>query len=147
MVRWPDDADNFIFASPTSLITVKSIEEELIKQGLIDEVKDEEDDQEDLVRVKSGLGSRSLKLNPDKDIGSTTKKVTIKALDFNWIFENNNAMSLIKMLSDNGTGDLFVTKSFSILIDFLWAQYQPRIIKFIFAPYMIYILMYAYVAS
>lgn len=120
MVRWPDDADNFIFASCTSLITVQSIEEELMNQGLIDKIKDEEDEKDDLLPIRSGIGSRSLRVDPDKDIGNPTKRVTISALDFNWIFENDNAKSLIKILADYGSGDLFVTKSFRTLIDFLW---------------------------
>lgn len=134
MVRWPDEAENFIFASPTSLISVRSIEAELIKEGLIEKIKDKEGDKEDKQVMKPGLGSRSTKLDPDKDIGNQTKRVTINALDFNWIFEKDNAKSIVMLLSEYGTGDLFVTKSFRILIDFLWKQYQSRIFKFIFVP-------------
>ena len=44
MVRWPDDKENFIFATPTSLITVESIEEELMQLGLIERLNNNEDE-------------------------------------------------------------------------------------------------------
>ena len=59
-------------------------------------------------------------MDPEKELGNQTKRVTIGVLDFNWIFEKNNAESLIILLSEYGTGDLLVTKSFKMLIDFLW---------------------------
>ena len=67
------------------------------------------------------------------------RRVTVEALDFDWLFERNNARILLSTLALDASDVALTKKSISIFISFMWSHYQPMIIKKILFPYCIYL--------
>lgn len=68
------------------------------------------------------------------------KRVQIEALDLDWLFIGDNAKILLKILASEANNSALTKKSIKIFIDLMWSKYQIAIIKFIFVPYMAYLL-------
>jgi hypothetical protein len=66
--------------------------------------------------------------------------VQIEALDLDWIFNGDNAKILLKILASDANNAVLTKKTIKIFIDLMWSKYQIAIIKFIFVPYMAYLL-------
>jgi hypothetical protein len=49
------------------------------------------------------------------------KRVQLEALDFDWIFEENNAKVLLRLLATEANNNALVKKSIKIFIDLMWA--------------------------
>jgi hypothetical protein len=75
------------------------------------------------------------------------KRVKAVALDLDWIFKHNNIKVLLKLLTNQDNSQLYATKAIRIFIDMLWIKYQPQIIKKVFLPYMIYLVLFVFLCS
>ena len=51
---------------------------------------------------------RTWDLNPEIDEESVMKRVRIEAIDFDWIFINDNVEHMINLLADNANSKLFI---------------------------------------
>ena len=51
---------------------------------------------------------RTWDLNPEIDEESVMKRVRIEAIDFDWIFINDNVEHMINLLTDNANSKLFI---------------------------------------
>jgi hypothetical protein len=68
-------------------------------------------------------------------------RVSLNAVDFNWIFEGKNCENLLGMLVKNGNKSLFKNKAIKTFINLLWKYYQPEIVRRIFFPYGCYLVV------
>jgi len=50
-------------------------------------------------------------------------RVNIEALEFDWIFKNDNAESLIGVLANLDNMQVLTTKPIKMFIDFMWSHY------------------------
>ena len=61
-----------------------------------------------------------LNFDPDEEY-ETLKKISLEALDFDWIFDGENAKNLIGLLSNYASSKkLFVQKPIQIFIELMW---------------------------
>jgi len=74
----------------------------------------------------------------DREDTDNQKQVKAKLLDFNWIFNGNNAEKFIKVLSDTDNDDIFATDSIRVMIRFLWDGYFKSITESLFYPFLVY---------
>jgi ABC-type polysaccharide/polyol phosphate export permease len=58
-----------------------------------------------------------------------------------WIFEGDNAKLLLHMLATQANNSALTKKSIRIFVDLMWSKYQAAIIKFIFVPYIAYLMV------
>ena len=59
-----------------------------------------------------------------------------------WIFYEDNSKILLEILSEGSTNEKVLTKkSIRIFINFMWKHYQSAIVKKIFFPYVLYLLL------
>lgn len=63
----------------------------------------------------------------------------VEALDFDWIFDEDNTENFVKLLNDKGSTQLYGQSSIKVFIELMWDIFQTRIIKFQFIPYCIYL--------
>ena len=59
-----------------------------------------------------------------------------------WLFEKNsdNAETLITILADESTSDaIYVKEPIRLFIALMWVKFKPRIIVFVFLPYILYL--------
>jgi len=75
------------------------------------------------------------------------QRVAIEAVDFDWIFRDDNAKTLILLLTQFGRKKLYKAESLRIFIELMWQYYQPAIIKWVFIPYLVYMITMIYIAS
>ena len=74
--------------------------------------------------------------------GEGQVRLNIEALEFNWIFEGNNAADLIRLLAGLKSNTVFTKKSIKMFIDFMWNEYfWIAIVKKVFIPYVIYLIL------
>ena len=104
-VPWDDDMEEIVFASHTSIIWQDLLLDQIEANGVsfvrpekaqshsrTIQVNDNTSD-----RIKKMLGFKSIKLKYVLDSGSlqnddnTLKRVKIEALDFDWVFQGDNA--------------------------------------------------------
>lgn len=159
-VPWDDDLNEFVFPSHTSIISKQLIIDELKKQGIGEgevpvEVKktqkvslfeEKKDDSMTLRKriIKKKKDFRSVVLEATFDTGlpdgqKPLKRVKVEALDMDWIFMGDNCKVLLKLLATEANNQVLVKKSIKTIVDLLWKNYQPVIIKYIFMPYLIYL--------
>jgi len=68
------------------------------------------------------------------------KRVSVEALDMDWIFLGDNCRVLLRLLATEANNQVLVKKSIRTIVDLLWKYYQPVIIRRIFCPYLIYLI-------
>jgi hypothetical protein len=51
------------------------------------------------------------------------KRVQISALDFDWIFQENNASTLLSLLANDANNEVLTKRSIKIFIDLMWGHY------------------------
>lgn len=73
---------------------------------------------------------------------SSLRQVKAKILDFNWIFNGDNAEKFIKTLSDTDNDAIFATESIRVLIRFLWDGYFDVITTTLFYPFVVYFIAF-----
>lgn len=101
----------------------------------------------EIIEQKKAL--RPLKLAKEFDAGlaegeEPLKRVTVEALDFDWLFENENAKTLLQLLASDANSSTLTRKSIKIFIELMWEHYQPAISKYMFFPYCIYLCIINY---
>lgn len=75
------------------------------------------------------------------------KRVTIECLDLDWVFSGDNAKILLSVLASEANNAALTKKSIRIFVDLMWSHYQSAIIKFIFVPYMAYLIVLSMLAG
>ena len=90
---------------------------------------------------------RSQILNAEDKDESIVKRVSVEAIDFDWIFLGENAESFLKLLTQQNQGRLFIQNSIRIFIELLWQKYQQAIVMKIFVPYLTYMFLFVYLTS
>ena len=68
------------------------------------------------------------------------KRVLVQASDMDWLFKDNNARLLLSMLANDANPLILKMKPVKMFIEILWTEYQPLIIRMVFAPYILYLL-------
>jgi len=71
---------------------------------------------------------------------SKNKRVMVRVLDFDFLFQNENSNSMITVLSQ-ANSKVLTRKSIKAFVKLMWQEYQPAIIRKVFSPYLIYLLM------
>ena len=64
-----------------------------------------------------------------------------------WLFIDQNARKLLELLSDGANPSVLVKSSIRIFVDLMWSQYKPNIIKYIFWPYIWYLVILSYMSG
>ena len=65
-----------------------------------------------------------MKFEYDKDdSGIAVTRLSVSIVDFDWIFEPDNAKNFMLMLSRDAKKELFVTCQLRTFIKFMWQQY------------------------
>ena len=59
-----------------------------------------------------------------------------------WLFVKDNASQVLGMLGD-ANAKVLTKKSIKIFVNLLWTYYQPAIVKWIFLPYVAYLIFLA----
>jgi len=70
------------------------------------------------------------------------KRVTIKGIEFDWIFQGNKAESFLKDLSESENIHIFGQDIIRDIILFQWKYFKRVIIWKLFLPYMIYFMLF-----
>ena len=167
-VPWKDELSYLQFASHTSIISRELISNNLRDQGIDvpegtkksksrnDGGEEEEEGNDKFSKRKRILDSkgntRVAVLNQEFDYGLEDgevplKRVQIESLDFDWLFEGQNAATLLKILAQDANQECFTKKSISVFIDLMWSKYQSAIIYRIFMPYVIYLTTLCYITA
>lgn len=90
---------------------------------------------------------RDFEISEELDDESLVKRVKIEAIDFDWIFNGDNCKKMINILADNADSNVLVQKSVRVFINLIWTEFQPKIIRRIFVPYIIYLLAFMQLSS
>ena len=64
------------------------------------------------------LRSQTLKFDDKEE--SHNRRVSIQAIDFDWIFTDNNAENFILLLAKHAESKLLIQKSIKTFIDLIW---------------------------
>ena len=91
--------------------------------------------------LKNTIFSKCIKYETITD-QSPFKRVTTQALDFDWIFEEDNATRFVKILNNSADDKFLDKKSIKVLIELLWNYYKPIIVGSEFMPYCIYTILW-----
>ena len=75
------------------------------------------------------------------------KRVQIEALDLDWIFQGDNAKTLLKILASDANNAALTKKTIKIFVDLMWSKYQQAIIRYIFIPYIAYLVCLSQLAG
>lgn len=75
------------------------------------------------------------------------KRVTVEALDFDWIFECENAKTLLAILANDASDLALTRRSIRIFIQLMWSKYQSKIIYYIFYPYCLYLFIICFLSG
>ena len=75
------------------------------------------------------------------------KRVQIECLDLDWVFDGDNSKILLSVLASEANNAALTKKSIRIFVDLMWSKYQSAIIKFIFVPYMAYLIVLSMLAG
>ena len=78
---------------------------------------------------------------------SLVKRISVEAIDLDWIFMNDNSENLIMLLQNYGKGEIFNSKVLRIFIDIIWTKYQPQLIIWVLIPFIIYLYCFVVLAS
>lgn len=101
--------------------------------------------QSNLKSAKDFSAFRKFKLDAEFDTGlpegqTPLRKVSVKALDMDWLFENNNANTILNVLaSEESNPKVLTQEAIQVFLDLTWEVYQPAIIKKVFIPYLFYL--------
>ena len=86
----------------------------------------------------------SWNLNSELDEQITKKRITLEALDFDWIFNEGNVDNLVAVLNSSPKNAIYATKSLRVFITLIWDEYWSYIVGCVFFPYIIYMLLFVY---
>lgn len=75
------------------------------------------------------------------------KRVVVEALDFDWLFENDNAKVMVQLLASEANNVTLTKKTIKVFIELMWDTYQPEIVRYMFVPYLCYLILISYVGG
>ena len=58
-----------------------------------------------------------------------------------WLFDHNNAETLIEMISDVQGKEALTTPPVRHFVSMMWSRFQPRIVAYVFVPYLVYLFL------
>ena len=64
-----------------------------------------------------------------------------------WLFDHNNAEVLIEMISQVQGKEALTKPPVRYFVSMMWSRFQPRIISYVFVPYLIYLGMICYLSG
>ena len=73
--------------------------------------------------------------------------MSIEALDFDWLFQNDNCKTLLEVLANDANSIVLTRHSIKVFVELMWEYYQPAIMKYMFLPYIIYLVIINYNAG
>lgn len=132
VVQVPDDIQEQNFAHHTCLITEKTLSKLFLGDQAPQDTGTSEPEE---VVDPSVLRPYVLPLEGLEE-ESSMKRVSLKAIDFDWIFKGQNAEMFLKLLTTTGSGKLLIQPPIKIFVQMLWDLYRPRIIANHFIPYL-----------
>ena len=122
--------------------------------------KDEEDDEaevnDNFMQALLGVGDEAEEgpakyieeeveaLTTDREDASNLRQVEAKLLEFNWIFSGQNAAKFVSALAETDNDEIFATQQVRVLIEFLWVGYREAILKQLFYPFVVYMIMFSF---
>ena len=66
------------------------------------------------------------------------RAVTVKAIEFDWIFNNTQGYHFLESLSETESIDIFGVELIVTILNFLWGFYKWKIIYFYLFPFLLY---------
>lgn len=69
---------------------------------------------------------------------SNLKQVEAKILDFDWVFNGNNASTFLSALGNTENDEIFACAQVRVFIEFLWQDYYKAIMRSLFIPFLFY---------
>lgn len=75
------------------------------------------------------------------------KKLDIKAIEFDWIFNKTEGAAFMKTLASTECIDLFSLKVVRHIIRFCWSHFRKYIIIYLLVPYLCYFLLFILYAT
>ena len=118
-MRFDGEEDEYLFTSNTSIIDAEIIGANFPEETGANESADEEQFKNDSYKEMNSMDASMMSKNDgeikqqgimqvklktgeeDEDEGSKVQKLYVEALDFDWLFENNNAKNLITVLTNS----------------------------------------------
>ena len=67
------------------------------------------------------MRDQTLKNYEEDNLGNCQKRICVEALDFDWIFQNNNISVMLDLMATRANRKLLVKRSFKVIIELLWA--------------------------
>lgn len=147
--RWPTSSsilgENF---NKTFLEDKKIIKEE--SKGEEDEIKELEDDSENEEDKDEETLLSDISIPQIDDDSATTeagaskveKRVEVKAIEFDWMLTTKEGEDFLERLRKTDNLGYFEIEVIKDLIMFQWEYFLPRIIIFLFVPFMLFFLMF-----
>lgn len=83
-----------------------------------------------------------MELKPIETKQTNYSRVKIEALDFDWIFQEENGKTFLEILTGLESSSIYSRKSIQILIQMLWSVYQPLILRKVIYPYILYVICF-----
>jgi hypothetical protein len=78
----------------------------------------------------------------NKDEGPMPPALSIKAIEFDWIFNSTQGYQFLETLSNSESIEIFGVPLIRNIIEFLWGYYRKRIFIFYFLPFAIYLILF-----
>lgn len=105
-----------------------------------------------IARLRSQKSTfRSIVLDPEsaneQNHVQPMQRVSIEAVELDWIFENGSARTLIELLGTDANDLALTKKSIHTFVDLVWGHYQQAIIKFVLIPYIAHAVSSSLLAS
>lgn len=70
------------------------------------------------------------------------RPVTIRAFDAGWIFKSTEGKQFIMALSNSENMNYFQQESVRLLVNFQWMFYKTSIIKYLFVPFIVNMVLF-----
>ena len=158
-VPWNEDMPQFVFPCHTSVVTPPQLLEKLEGIGINippnatrkkKAVKKKQIDRKEIIMKKKQLKKYVIEEVFDTGLAEgeePLKRVKVEALDFDWLFEGDNAKTLLRVLANDANDFALTQRSIKVFIELMWSHYQIAIIKFIFIPYIVYMISFVYLTG
>mmetsp|Transcript_19670 Transcript_19670/g.14401 ORF Transcript_19670/g.14401 Transcript_19670/m.14401 type:complete len:120 (+) Transcript_19670:398-757(+) len=66
----------------------------------------------------------------------------VNALRSDWILKTDQGFQFLKKLSESDDMELFQSEPVKCMIMFLWQHYKPKLISFLFIPFLFYMTLF-----
>lgn len=84
--------------------------------------------------MKNKEQTKDIKTKPNED----SIRLEVKAISFEWIFNEKEGAKFLQTLARSDTIDLFSLQIIRNIISFLWPYFRNKIIIYVFIPYLLY---------